>query len=174
MRLALIAALPFAALLTGGAAPERLRLPFDGTWMHCETYRGASICAYKVMAQRGTRVCGVQRDFATNAYYTQRFVATADKSTARIDKICGDPGSETDTYCAGQAPTPGAKSGWGPSDRTLHSCGNGLFSAESGTPFTCAGARPETGLPRVGSLKDEGPDSDDAAWIASCIKGAEG
>lgn len=75
MRLLALALLPFAALLTGGAAPERPRAPFDGAWMSCETYRGAQICSYKLMRQSGARVCGVQQYFATNAYYVQRFIA---------------------------------------------------------------------------------------------------
>lgn len=173
MRLVMIALLPAAALATGGAAPEPRSTPFDGAWMACETYQGSRICSYTLMVQRGARVCGVQRDFATNAYYTQRFVATAERNRAGIDKICGDPGSETDTYCAGQAPADAEKVGWGTSDQTLHACGNRLYGTEAGTAFSCAAARPAAGLPKVRSLGGEGPEPEDAAWMASCLRGAD-
>lgn len=173
MRLAALLLLPFAALLTGGAAPEPTRTPFDGAWMSCETYQGASICSYTLMAQAGTRVCGVQRYFATNAYYTQRFIATAEGKSARIDKICGDPGSETDTYCAGRAPASAEKIGWGTSNRTLHACGNGLYGTDKGEAFSCAAARPEAALPKVRTLSNEGPEPEDKAWMASCAAGED-
>jgi len=173
MRLAALLLLPFGALLTGGAAPEPARTPFDGAWMNCESYQGANICSYTLMVQAGTRVCGVQRDFATNAYYTQRFVATAEGKSARIDRICGDPGSETDTYCAGRAPAGAEKTGWGASNRTLHACGTRLYGADNGEAFSCATARAEAGLPKVGTLPNEGPEPDDEAWLASCAAGKD-
>ncbi|WP_374524317.1 hypothetical protein [Sphingopyxis sp.] len=173
MRLVPLAILPLAALLTGGATAERKRAPFDGAWMSCETYQGSRICSYTLTAQRGARVCGVQRDFATNAYYTQRFIARAEGNRADIDKICGDPGSETDTYCAGQAPANAEKVGWSTSDQTLHACGNRLYGTEAGTSFRCAAARPAAGLPKVRSLGGEGPEPEDAAWMASCLRGED-
>lgn len=173
MRLAFLALLPFAALLTGGAAPERASRPFDGAWMSCETYQGARICSYTLTVQKGARVCGVQRDFATNAYYTQRFIATAEGKSARIDRICGDPGSETDTYCAGRAPAGVEKVGWGDSNRTLHACGVRLYGTDRDQPFSCTGARPAAGMPKVRSLGGEGPEADDKAWIASCAAGGD-
>jgi hypothetical protein len=173
MRLLLLPLLPFAALVTGGAASQHEPAPFDGAWMACETYQGANICAYTLMEQRGDRVCGVQRDFATNAYYTQRFVATAKDNRAHIDRICGDPGSETDTYCAGQAPADAAKVGWGTSDQTLQACGNRLHSVKDGDSFSCAGARPDAGLPKVRTLGSEGPEPEDKAWMASCLRGED-
>ena len=173
MRLAFLALLPFAALLTGGAAPERASRPFDGAWMSCETYQGARICSYTLTVQKGARVCGVQRDFATNAYYTQRFIATAEGKSARIDRICGDPGSETDTYCAGRAPAGAEKVGWGESNRTLHACGVRLYGTDRDQPFSCTGARPAAGMPKVLSLGGEGPEADDKAWIASCAAGGD-
>ncbi|MBL0916390.1 MAG: hypothetical protein IBJ13_13035 [Sphingopyxis sp.] len=173
MRLAPLLLLPFAALMTGGAASAPTRMPFDGAWMNCEAYRGSSICSYKLMRQTGTRVCGVQRDFATNAYYTQRFIATAEGKNARIDRICGDPGSETDTYCTGRAPAGAEKIGWGASNRTLHACGDHLYGADSGKAFSCAAARPEAGLPKVRTLSNEGPEPEDEAWLAACAAGKD-
>lgn len=171
MRLASLLLLPFAALLTGGSAPEPASAPFDGAWMSCETYQGARICSYTLMVQKGARVCGIQRDFATNAYYTQRFVATAEGKSARIDRICGDPGSETDTYCTGRAPAGAEKVGWGRSNRTLHTCGSRLYGADSGEPFSCATVRRKAGLPKVRTLSNEGPEPDDEAWVQSCATG---
>lgn len=173
MRLASLALLPFAALLTGGTTAEPAPTPFDGAWMSCETYQGARICSYTLMVQEGARVCGIQRDFATNADYTQRFVATAEGKRARIDRICGDPGSETDTYCAGHAPAAAEKVGWGDSNRTLHACGARLYGADRDQPFSCAGAPTDAGMPKVRSLGGEGPEADDKAWIASCAAGED-
>ena len=62
MRLLLLPLLPFAALVTGGAASQHEPAPFDGAWMACETYQGANICAYTLMEQRGDRVCGCRDD----------------------------------------------------------------------------------------------------------------
>ena len=171
MRLLALALLPFAALLTGGAAPERPRAPFDGAWMSCETYRGTQICSYKLMRQSGARVCGVQQYFATNAYYVQRFIAKADGNSARVERICGDPGSETSSYCTGQAPDDAARVGWETTDHMLHACGNRLYESDLDQSFNCATTRRDTGVPKVRSLAGNGPAPEDAAWMASCVEG---
>ena len=174
MRLFKVAILSVAALGAGVSATKPApAAPFNGMWMSCETWQGARICDYRVLAQRGDRVCGVQRYFATNSYYEQRFVGTAKANVARIEKICGDPGSETDTYCAGKAPSGAEKVGWGTSDETLFVCGGRLHSTAAGDAPACAKVNREAGVPKVSSLGGEGPEASERAWLASCASGAE-
>lgn len=174
MRLSTVAILSIAAAISLSVpAPASAPAPFNGAWISCETYRGAEICSYKLLAQRGSRVCGVQRYFATNAYYEQRFVGTVKDKVAQIEKICGDPGSETDTYCAGRAPRDAAKIGWGTSSERLFQCRGRLFSTSSDAPASCQGVTPGMGMPRVRSLGEQGPQPEDRAWLAACAAGRE-
>lgn len=175
MRLAMVAILSVAAgVAVSKPAPAQAPAPFNGGWMSCETYRDSYICAYKALAQRGTRVCGVQSDFATNRYYVQRFVGTARDNVVQIEKICGDPGSETDTYCAGQAPADAEKVGWGTSDRQLSLCQGHLVEGQKGEPAHCTGAVARVGLPKVSRWDGQGPEHEDRAWMASCLQGEGG
>lgn len=174
MRLVTMMILPVAALGTGISAAKAPPPPFEGTWMSCESYQGSSICAYTALAQRGTRVCGVQSDFATNSYYVQRFVGTARGNVVEIDKICGDPGSETDTYCAGRAPTGAEKVGWGTSDKQLSLCNGSLSGGTKGEASACTRASARHGMPKVARPGEEGPEAEDRAWMASCVQGEEG
>ena len=174
MRIAMIAMLSIAAGVSAShPAPALAPAPFDGMWRTCETYRGAEVCAYRMLVQRGSRVCGVQRDFATNAYYEHRFVGTVKANIAHIEKICGDPGSETDTYCAGRAPADAEKVGWGVSDDKLFLCNGRLLAASGDSPASCAGAARQAGMPRVRTPRGDGPQPDDRAWLASCAAGVE-
>lgn len=173
MRLVMIAIVPIAASLWGAnPAPARAPAPFDGSWMGCETYQGTEICEYKMLAQRGDRLCGVQRYFATNAYYEQRFVGRVKANVAHIEKICGDPGSETDTYCSGSAPAGATKVGWQATDRKLGLCGGRLV--EGGRDArSCTGTSERLGMPRVDELGEQGPRPEDRAWLAGCAGGIE-
>ncbi|WP_447930652.1 hypothetical protein [Sphingopyxis fribergensis] len=174
MRLATAAILSITAGVSAStSAPALAPAPFEGAWMSCETYQGAEVCDYTVLAQRGGRVCGVQGYFATNAYYEQRFVGTVKANVAHIEKICGDPGSETDTYCAGRAPDGAEKVGWGTSDEKLFICGGRLHAASGAGSTSCAGITRQSGTPRVRSPGERGPAPEDRAWLASCADGAE-
>ncbi len=174
MRLALTAFLSIVAGVSASApAPALAPAPFDGAWMSCDTYQGARVCSYLLLTQRGSRVCGLQHYFATNRLYWQRFVGTARANMVKIDRICGDPGSETDTYCAGQAPSDAKRQGWGTSDKSLHLCRGRIFSVRDGEKFTCSEVHPEGGLPKVRSLRRQGPQPEDAVWLKSCTAGAE-
>lgn len=180
MRFMMVAILSVAALGCGVSAtkPAPVAEPFTGKWMRCETWQGAEICEYKQLVQRGNRVCGVQRYFATNAYYEQRFVGTAKANVARIEKICGDPGSETDIYCTGRAPSDAEKVGWEASNEKLALCNGRLHGASEGDAPGCgavsrAAGLPAAGLPKAKSLKGDGPGPEDLAWLKSCAGGAE-
>lgn len=174
MRLAIVALLSIAAGVSAAKpAPASAPAPFEGAWMSCEDYQGAEICDYVMLAQRGPRVCGVQRYFATNTYYEQRFVGTVKANVAHIEKICGDPGSETDTYCTGRAPADAAKVGWGTSNEKLFLCQGRLLGTSGGRAPTCAGVERQSGMPRVRALGDQGPDPEEREWLTACAAGAE-
>ncbi|HKX87751.1 MAG TPA: hypothetical protein VJM13_00960 [Sphingopyxis sp.] len=174
MRLAITAILTIAAGVSASTpAPALAPAPFDGLWRSCEPYQGSEICTYRMLVQRGDRVCGVQRDFATNAYYEHRFVGTVKANVAHIEKICGDPGSETDTYCAGRAPDGAEKVGWAAAEQKLFLCNGRLLAASGDDAASCAGVSRRSGLPRVRAAGGDGPQPDDRAWLASCAAGAE-
>ncbi|MDQ8758125.1 hypothetical protein RCO27_18010 [Sphingosinicella sp. LHD-64] len=165
--------IPAASARTERATPA----PFTGSWQSCEDYRGSSICAWTTMVQSGARVCGMQQDFATNAWYTHRLVGIAEGNRVRFDRICGDPGSETNTWCAGQVP-PGippeerVQAGWGRYDLTRSVCNGRLFTARPGQPASCAGLSRTAGTPRVPASRLPLSD-DDRAWLTACAAGRE-
>jgi hypothetical protein len=168
MRLAavLVAALfiPAAGHATEAPSPA----PFAASWERCGTLHGASVCTWMTMRQNGTRVCAVREDFATNAYYTHRLTGTADGNRVHFDQICGDPGSETETFCAGSAPEGEVNVGWGAYDRTLSVC-DGLLSE---------GAAACTGEPDDAAMTNVPADSlplseEDLAWLNACEGGLE-
>ncbi|ALJ12785.1 hypothetical protein LH19_07875 [Sphingopyxis macrogoltabida] len=174
MRIVKVLILSVAVSASGASASKPAKPPFEGLWMSCERWQGSSICAYKALAQQGTRVCGVQSDFATNRYYVQRFVGTARGNVVEIDRICGDPGSETDTYCAGQAPADAAKVGWGASDRQLSLCEGRLQAGKKGEAAHCTPASARAAMPKTSGRDGEGPEAEDRAWMASCAQGDDG
>lgn len=174
MRFVTLAILSVAALGCGVSATKPApAAPFNGKWMSCESWQDSEICEYKQLVQRGNRVCGVQRYFATNAYYEHRFVGTAKANVARIEKICGDPGSETDTYCTGRAPSDAVKIGWQASDEQLVLCNGRLHSANKGDAPGCGMVRGAAGFPKARSSDGDGPGPEDIAWLKSCAAGAE-
>lgn len=177
-RLAILSILSLAALLLGISATKPAPTPFDGSWERCTKYQGIKICSHAVTTQRGNRVCGVEGSWASGRYYHTRFVGTADKASMRIDKICGRPGSDTDTHCAGQGPRhldPDEKVGWGTSHKMVHVCKRRLHGGWSRDEvFNCATAVRDAGLPKVHRLtNDDGPDPEERAWLASCTAGRE-
>ncbi len=173
MRVVIVTVMALAVLGAGVSASRPKSSPFDGAWMTCQTWRSARICVYKLLVQRRDRVCGIQSDFATNAYYYQRFVGRARGNSLQIDKICGDPGSETDTFCAGSAPASAQKVGWGASDQSLYVCDGRLHIGSNGHEFSCANASRSAGLPKVRSLKGEGVTAEDRAWLKACVGGSD-
>ncbi len=111
-------------------------------------------------------MCAIRQDFATNAYYTHRLIGTVNANRVHFDRICGDPGSETDTFCAGHAPEGAQKIGWSSYDQTVHLCESGL----SDTPTGCTGTQDDQQMARVST--DRLPLSDeDRDWLAACANG---
>ncbi|WP_137871076.1 hypothetical protein [Sphingopyxis sp. 2PD] len=177
MRVVMIALLPVLALGFAASAANPVSAPFQGSWQRCDTYRGDRVCSYALTTQRGNRVCGVESYFASGRLYYLRFVGTAEGSSVRIDKICGRPGSETDTHCADQAPRyrdSTEKVGWGTSTDMRHVCKGRLHEGRRGKPFSCATAVRDAGIPKVRRLTtDDGLEAEQRAWLASCTAGRE-
>lgn len=177
MRLVTIVSLLIAAMGLSVSASKPAPAPFEGTWLRCDTNAGYRVCGYAQTTQRGKRVCGVEGYVATNSFYHTRFVGTAEGTSARIDKICGRPGSETDTHCADQAPRdldPGEKVGWGTSRNKFHVCKDWIHSRPGDQVFDCATTVRDAGMPKVRRLpKSDGPDEIERAWLASCTAGRE-
>ncbi|MBW8295822.1 MAG: hypothetical protein K0M74_08470 [Sphingopyxis sp.] len=92
---------------------------------------------------------------------------------AQLEKICGDPGSETDTYCAGRAPHNAAAMGWDTSGERLFRCRSRLFSTSSDALASCKGVTPGMGMPRVRSLGEQGRQPEDRIRLAACAAGRE-
>lgn len=172
MRLTMAAIISIAALGGGVAATEPDAVPFNGAWMLCDVWRGAEICEYRMLAQRGNRVCGVQRYFAASAYHEERFAGTAKANIVNLEKVCGDPGPENIPYCRGRAPTKTAKTGWQATNRTLGLCDGRLYGGRTRL-HPCTGMGRRLGMPRVDNPGDRGPRAEDRAWLASCVRGAE-
>jgi hypothetical protein len=174
MRLAIVilaATLPLAASASSikptRAAPT---LPFNGSWIDCETYQGAEICTYKVLAQRGSRVCGLWHEWATNADYDGRLIATAQGSTAKIDKICGRQGSETRTECQSDKSAPAT---WEATNRTLFLCRGALYEARPGEAASCKGVNTASGLSKARGRPAQSPDPSELDWLTACVSGAD-
>ena len=172
MRLAMAAVISIAALGGGVAATEPDAEPFNGAWMLCDVWRGAEICGYRVLAQRGSRVCGVQRYFADSAYHEERFVGTAKANIVNLEKVCGDPGPENIPSCSGRALTKAAKTGWQATNRTVGLC-NGWMYGGHARFHPCTGMGRRLGMPRVDNPGDRGPGAEDRAWLASCVRGTD-
>ncbi len=177
MRLVTIVSLSIAALGLGVSASKPAPAPFEGSWLRCDTNAGYRVCGYAQTTQRGQRVCGIEGYVATNSFYHTRFVGTAEGTSARIDKICGRPGSETDTHCADQAPRhldPSEKVGWGTSRDKFYVCKGRIHGRSDDQLFDCATAVRDAGMPKVRRLpKSDGPDEIERAWLASCTAGRE-
>lgn len=166
MRIAVASVMVFAAtacVMTPEHAVSRL---VDG-WERCERHRDGSICTWTAMARNGSRVCAVRQDFATNVYYTHRLTGSADGDRVKFDQICGDPGSETDSYCAGQAPQGAQNVGWAPYDQTVHLCDGRL----SDDPAGCTGANADADMIPI-SLARLPLTDDDRHWLTRCAAGA--
>ncbi|MFV0625420.1 hypothetical protein ACBY01_15605 [Sphingomonas sp. ac-8] len=159
-------AIACAAILIATAcvttAEGEAEAPFTAGWEHCDTLRGASVCTWIAMAQKGTRVCAVAEDFATNAYQSHRLIGTATGSRVRFTKICGDPGSETDSRCPGQADEGTEKVGWTGYDRSFHLCKGRLFE----NPQGCEGGD-DTSMQPVSSSRLP-ISEEDRGWLATC------
>lgn len=103
--------------------------PFEGAWEHCDSYRGAQYCSSYLLLQAGANVCGIWEYTATNSGYFGKLQATAvSPKVLRKDRVCGSPGSETQTECSEEG-TP--QIAWEPAHGNLYLIGNGMDDSES-------------------------------------------
>ena len=97
---------------------------FEGAWRSCFTLQGERICTGYYLVQKNKNVCGTWEYFATNMMYEGQLQAVAeDKTHAKWTKICGRPGSETHTECAGDT-------NWENSQKTLQLCNGRLIEGD--------------------------------------------
>lgn len=131
-------------------------------WESCGTLRGASVCTWTALVRRGGQVCAVRQDFATNTYYVHRLMGVAAGDGARFTRICGDPGSETDSFCEGQAPDGAEKVGWTSYDQTVRICDGRLsFGAAECSATSEDDMRPV-------AFSELPMSDDDRAWLTTC------
>jgi hypothetical protein len=179
MRLVTVVLLSIAALGLGVSASKPVSTPFEAAWLSCDTNAGYRVCGYAKTTQRGKRVCGIEGYWASGRFYHTRFVGTAAGTSMQIDKICGRPGSETDTNCAGPYTRfldPKDKVGWGTSRNKFYVCKGRLHSGPADEAFDCATAVRDAGMPKVRRLptpKEDGPAQEERDWLASCTAGRE-
>ena len=183
MRLVTAAFLSVLALSIGivaaQSAAKPASAPFEGTWLNCDTNGGYRVCGFAQTTQRGKRVCGIEGYWASGRFYHTRFVGTAVGTSMRIEKICGRPGSETDTHCKGQGSRyldRDEKIGWGTSRTRFYVCKGRLHSERRDRVFNCATAVRDAGMPkgrRLPTVKEDGPAQEERAWLASCTAGRE-
>lgn len=99
-----------------GAAPSDVvgSGPFAGSWESCAGAEAPEQCSRYLLLQRGKRICGTWSYYASGDAYEGRVVAeSVSPLEARRTRICGRPGSETDTEC---------DAGWQTIDRPLRIC----------------------------------------------------
>lgn len=147
--------------------------PFAGTWIDCDRYQGYDVCSYKLLAQSGARMCGLWSYWASGKEYQGRLTAKFIGQTAKIDRICGRPGSDTSTECARDDSEPPA---WEPSDRTLFICKGALYASHPGQPISCKGINKDLGMPRArGNVQSKAMFvPEDKAWLKACTTGTAG
>jgi len=104
--------------------------PFTGVWEECDEQTSPDQCGRYVLIQRGDRICGTWLYVATADVYGGQVEATAlSATTARRTRICGRPGSDTQTECS---------DGWESIDRPLQLC-DGKLSESAGGSGACTG-----------------------------------
>lgn len=111
-----------------GASPSSKDGSFEGAWASCEGAVSHDECGRYVLVQRGQRICGTWSYLASGQAYEGRLAARVISTTrARRTRVCGRPGSETDTEC---------DAGWQTIDRPLEIC-NGRLSDIAGANGSC-------------------------------------
>jgi hypothetical protein len=157
-----------ASLLTTIAPSNatRSRQMYTGTWLQCGKDPRSAGCSYNVLNQKAGRICGVWSYWASGRQYDGRLVATVRGATAKIEKICGRPGSDTSTNCTRKGNTPT----WEPSDRTLFVCDGALYNVKVGQMSSCRNANKALGMPKArGNAHPEVRlFAEDKAWLAAC------
>ena len=142
--------------------------PFTGSWIDCDRYQGYDVCSYKLLAQNGSRMCGLWSYWASGKEYQGRLTAKITGQTARIDRICGRPGSDTSTDCARDD---GMQETWEPSDRTLFICKGALYESRPGQPISCKRINKDFGMPKARVVQSKIMfELEDRGWLKACVE----
>jgi hypothetical protein len=100
MKKTLITLLTSSILITSPiVANAKTVKPFEGSWHSCFMYQGSKICTGYTLLQRKQNVCGNWSYFATGIYQGQLQAIANGRTTAKLTKICGRSGSNTQTEC---------------------------------------------------------------------------
>ena len=100
MKKTLITLLTSSILITSSiAANAKTIKPFEGSWRSCFMYQGSKICTGYTFLQRKQNVCGTWSYFATGIYEGQLQAIANGRTTAKLTKICGRSGSNTQAEC---------------------------------------------------------------------------
>ncbi len=133
--------------------------PFAGVWESCAGTDAPEQCGRYVLLQRGKRICGTWSYFASGDSYEGRVIAEAmSPLEARRTRICGRPGSETQTEC---------NTGWETIDRPLRLC-SGKLGDLDGKDGRC--------FADFESVEDATTSLQELAsqpWVQACLSGKE-
>jgi hypothetical protein len=155
-----VATSPVLLPSTGDAKPDLpASTPFAGVWESCSGTDAPEQCSRYLLLQRGKRICGTWSYFASGDSYEGRVIAEAmSPLEARRNRICGRPGSETDTEC---------ETGWETIDRPLRLCSGKLGDLDSKDGGCFADfERVEGADPSFQELASQ-------PWMQACLSGQE-
>lgn len=171
MRLAVITVATALLFAMPASSAKTVIQPFAGTWIDCDSYQGDDACSYKLLAQKGARLCGLWSYWASGREYQGRVTATASGRIAKIDQICGRPGSDTSTECTRDK---GAQETWEPSSRTMFLCKGALYESRADRPMSCDGIDKDLGLQKArGNIQSKMMfEPTDKAWLKTCVEAA--
>lgn len=132
---------------------------FTGVWQSCEGASSPGECSRYVLVQQGDRICGTWSYVASGKAYEGRLVAGATSSTgARRTRVCGRPGSETDTECG---------SGWQHISKPLLLC-NGNLADLAGINGACI-----ADFEQAPTLRSEWEALRAEPWVRECLSEAQ-
>ena len=145
--------------VTGGA--------FQGNWEHCDRLNDArwgkgTICGGYVLLQNDQNICGTWSYWASGTTYEGQLQMTAIRNkTAKKDRICGTPGSETQTECANEYTSDG---GWEAAKGYTSVCNNALQESDTPNVASCSHYYPKKQLhqSQVKTLLAE-------PWMQQCL-----
>lgn len=131
---------------------------FAGIWQSCEGALSPEECSRYVLVQQGDRICGTWSYVASGKAYDGRLVARAMSSTeARRTRVCGRPGSETDTECSDE---------WQHIDKPLRLCDGRLADRAAGDGSCLAE------FEEAPALRSEREALQAEPWLRECLSDA--
>lgn len=142
---------PGAGIFDAGA-------PFTGVWEECDEGGSPDECSRYLLLQHGDQICGTWAYVATaDLYYGHLEAKALSATSARRTKVCGRPGSETQTEC---------DAGWESIDKPLELCDDKL-AERTGDTGECKARYARSAQPgtQLTTLANE-------PWVKACLAGA--